>query len=121
MEYLPAAPFLVVITTAPEAARKPYKAAAAGPLSTVMFAISSGLISIARLEPGADWATRLVPCDTCVLLSTGIPSMIYKGWLLPLKDVPPRISMIEEAPGAPPELVIVTPATFPCNAFTMLD
>ena len=38
---------------APEAARIPYKAAAAGPFNTVILSISSGLISIALFEAGA--------------------------------------------------------------------
>ena len=39
------APFLVVITTTPLAAREPYSAAALGPLSTVSDCMSSGLRS----------------------------------------------------------------------------
>ena len=42
--FLPLA-FFVVIRMAPFAALEPYNAAAAGPLSTVMEATSSGLIS----------------------------------------------------------------------------
>ena len=39
-----------MIRITPLAAREPYKAAAAGPLSTDILSISSGFISIKRLE-----------------------------------------------------------------------
>src|SRR5215475_6785387 len=47
---VPSAPFLVVMITTPSAARDPYRAAAAAPLSTLRLSISSGLISITRFE-----------------------------------------------------------------------
>ena len=48
---LPSLPFFVVIRITPAAAREPYRADAAGPLRIDIFSISSGLISITRLEP----------------------------------------------------------------------
>jgi hypothetical protein len=46
---LPASPLLVVIKMTPLPAREPYKAAALGPLSTEIEAMSSGLMSWAAL------------------------------------------------------------------------
>ncbi len=82
-------PCLVWITMAPLFARDPYNAVALGPFSTVMPAISSGLIS-------------LIPSCLCkppfslvgvpqAKFWMGTPSTMYRGWLFPAMDLfPPQ-------------------------------
>ena len=47
--------------------------------------------------------------------SSGIPSITISGLFSADNDAPPRILMLGAASGAPPLLVITTPATFPVN------
>src|SRR5690554_899325 len=70
--------------------------------STVKVSISLGLTKAKKL---------LLPFR--FLLSRGTPSTITKGSLEAFNDDPPRTRMVEPLPGAPPELVITTPALLP--------
>src|SRR5690606_41493964 len=84
---------LVITLMAPLLARLPYTAAALGPLSTLILAISSGLI----LEMPA----------------AGTPSTMYSGWLFPLIDRSPRMTTRLSPPTPVPERVTERPATLP--------
>ena len=53
-------------------------------------------------------------------LSEGNPSMMYKGALLCVKELFPRIVMLASAPRAPSEVVTTTPATLPARAWSKL-
>ncbi len=121
-------PLLVVIIKAPLAALVPYKAAAAGPFSNVTDSTSSGFISLPRL-PASTWLFRpwsfTLPATfgspgSMLELSMGIPSTTMSAWLLPVSEVPPRNTIRVELPTPPEELVIWTPATFPCSEFKTL-
>ena len=46
-------------------------------------------------------------------LSTGTPSMTYSGSLLAFSEELPRMRTVVAAPGAPPPVVMLTPATLP--------
>ncbi len=110
----------VLTTTAPLDARMPYKAAAAGPFNTVMEAISLALISMPRLEGVASELPLVILVRiSCMELSTGMPSNIKSGALLPNRELLPLIFTVEEPPGEPPELLICTPAMRPLRAATM--
>src|SRR5690606_38686948 len=108
----PAFPFLVVMMTAPLAALTPYSAVAAAPFRTDMDSTSAGLMSAALFDiPLAELA------DSMVELSMGTPSTTKRGWLSAAgsKEFTPRMMILALCPGAPPELVICTPATWPCR------
>ena len=79
-----------------------------------MLSISFGSISTARDAKSVP-ETEL-PVSTSAVEATGIPSITYKGVLSPVKDLEPRIVILEEAPGIPEEGEISTPETLPCNA-----
>ena len=55
-----------------------------------------------------------------VELSIGIPSITNNGLVLRESELIPLIRILAPWPGPPPQLVIVTPATLPCNAFNKL-
>src|SRR5258708_39997403 len=112
-------PFFVVMITTPLAARDPYKAVAAPPLSTLMDSIIFGSISLARLVvPPALNEPSGLPAS---LLSIGTPSITNKAVLSPTNELLPRIVIWAELPGIPLELVTWTPATFPASALTRLS
>src|ERR1051325_2978294 len=122
----PGLPRLVVMTIAPLAASMPYRAEASGPFSTVSVSMSSGFRSAARLVKSTPrllsavlelWSDASTPVFI-VLLSSGSPSTIISGWLLPLMELTPRITIDAEAPGTPDVLVTSTPAIRPCSALT---
>ena len=48
----------------------------------------------------------------------GTPSTTNNGELLRVNETRPRITIFDEAPGVPDELVISTPATLELRAFT---
>ena len=56
-----------------------------------------------------------------VRLSIGSPSRIISGWLLLLIELMPLMTIDDDAPGMPEELVTSTPAMRPCSAFTKLS
>ena len=56
---------------------------------------------------------------TTLKSSITFPSNNIKGLLSPLVDIP-RILMLEALPGAPDCVVILTPATCPCKACSIL-
>ena len=49
-------------------------------------------------------------------LSVGKPSTIYKGALLCVRELLPRIVILASEPTAPSDVVTTTPATFPVRA-----
>ena len=73
-------------------------------LRTEKLAISFGLINDSGF-----------PTPAGVTTSKGIPSITISGLLFAERDAPPRILIFGAASGAPPLLVITTPATFPVN------
>ncbi len=113
-----------MITTAPEAASIPYKAEASGPLRIVIFSISSGLISAPLLVKSTPRLFKAVPLFNdeantpveVVALLIGKPSTTNKGWLLPLNELIPLITIDVEAPGSPEVELISTPGTLPASA-----
>src|SRR5690554_7636646 len=72
--------------------------------STVKVSMSLGLTKDKKL---------LLPLT--LLLSRGTPSTITSGSLEAFREEPPLTRMVEPLPGAPPELVITTPALLPTN------
>ena len=78
-----------------------------------------GSMSSARFD---DWAApsvpSVVPLVTSSELLMGMPSTINSGWLLPCSEVMPRMLMLVDEPGRPLELVMLTPDTLPCSAFS---
>src|SRR5690606_37874899 len=90
----------VVIRTTPFAALDPYIAAEEASFKIWISAISLG--------------------DKNLMLSTGTPSTTYKGSLLPLKEVVPRIRIDISPPGVPLGCMTDTPAALPCNAWPTL-
>src|SRR4030042_1106935 len=94
----PPFPDFVVITITPLLALAPYKAAALAPLRTEIEAISSG----ARFD---------IP-------PIGIPSITYRGWLLPAMGRFPLISPFASAPTPVLAVVTETPATLPLRFAT---
>ena len=98
-------PVLVVIIKAPFDAREPYNAAAAGPLSTVTEAISSGSISFPLLPKSTldnDDAPLAAVVDAppiVLVLSIGTPSITINAWLFPAIDDPPLSTILDELPG----------------------
>ena len=79
-------PFLVVIKITPFAAAVPHKPAAAALFNTSTDAISFGLISLKRDCSDTPWVD-----PPRLLLNTGLPSIITKGWVLPVMVLCPRI------------------------------
>ena len=112
--FLPSA-FFVVMRITPCEARLPYRADAAGPLSTDRLSISSGLmldIPSPRSNP-PHWSEL-----SKLVLSIGTPSTTYSGWLLPVSSVLPRSITRVEPAGPVAVLDTVSPATFPANELT---
>ena len=112
----PVEPFLVVIMMTPFAARDPYRAAAFGPFSTDMVAMSAGLMSLIAL-PRSYPEFESPPRSA---FEIGTPSTMNTGWLLPVIEFAPRMMMFDDPPcvlGA----VIVTPETLPSSCSTTLS
>ena len=89
-----------------------------------MLAISSGFrlershrAAIRRTSKGIRWLT-IAPF---ALLLMGIPSITYKGWLLPLADRLPRRITFTEPPTPEALGEIVNPATLPFSEFIRLS
>src|SRR5690606_41268243 len=89
----------------------------AAPFRTDIDSTSAGLMSDALLDsPLGEFG------DSTVVLSIGTPSTTKSGWLSAdgFREFTPRITIRPLWPGAPPELVICTPATWPRRAPTRL-
>ena len=54
-------------------------------------------------------------------LSNGMPSTTKSGCVLPVKEENPLMLILVDCPGAPPDPVILTPATLPDNALKGSD
>src|SRR5882757_3103728 len=118
----PTLPFLVVIRITPFCAWLPYNAAAEAPSRTDMLAMSSGF----RLEipsPPSGVPPKVPPgCPLALeVLVMGIPSITYKGWLLPLADRLPRRITLAEPPTPEALGEMVRPATLPLRLFIRLS
>ena len=113
----PSSPFLVVITITPGAPAVPYRAVAAEPLSMLILSISSLFKSIKRFEVAVP---AVLEPEFNVSLFVMIPSITISGWLFPIMDVTPRISILEPPPADPADLVICTPAALPTKASSAL-
>ena len=95
------------------AARLPYKAVAAAPFRIVMFSTSAGFTALAPLpKSNPEFNPSLEETDE---LSKGTPSTTYKGWLLPLNELTPRMITEFDAPGSEDVAEICTPATLPAR------
>ena len=106
--------FFVVMRMTPWLARLPYRADAAGPFSTDIFSISSGLM----LEmPSPRSNPPLVPALPKFVLSRGTPSITYRGWLFPVISVLPRRMTRVEPEGPPAVWLTTSPGTRPAIAF----
>src|SRR5450759_285891 len=72
--------------------------------------MSSGLI---LLKPSPWSVPPQRPACEPTVLSIGIPSITYRGWLFPPSDLLPRIITRDDPAGPVPALVTLTPATLP--------
>ena len=105
----PLRPFLVVIRITPLEAREPYKAVAAAPFNTDIDSKSSAFRFFRSLPQSC-------PAPVFVTsLSMIIPSITKIGWLLPPKEVLPRMMIRCEDCGPELPMLICTPATLPCK------
>ena len=101
---LPSSPLLVVTRMTPLAARAPYIACEAASFNISMLDTSSGFKALNSVE----------------LAET--PSMTYNGEFEPSSsDLVPRICMEEPEPGAPEDMLTVTPAAFPLSISATLE
>src|SRR5690349_6977394 len=94
-------PDLVVTRITPLAPLEPYNAAALGPLRTLIDSMSSGFKSAAPFP----LFTLSLSVPPKLLLLIGTPSTTNKGWLFP-NELAPLITIREDAPTAPDELVM---------------
>ncbi len=101
-------PDLVVTNITPLAASLPYKADAAAPFNTLKLSIELGSISASPEE--------LLP----LAASKGTPFTTRRGWLFPVIEEPPLITIRAPLPGWLEALEICTPATLPLKALTKL-
>ena len=82
-----------------------------------MLSMSSGF----RLEmPSPPSKPPHMPAEPIVELSIGTPSTTISGWLSPVSDETPRITMRVEEPGPPAVGLICRPATLPCSRLPKL-
>ena len=91
----PIAPFLVVIKITPLAAREPYKEVAEASFKMVKLWMSLGLIPANALD---------CPLPATSPVTTGMPSITYKGAEEALIDPMPLILISGDAPGFPDPL-----------------
>jgi len=104
--------FFVVIMMTPLPACEPYRADAAGPFSTEMFSMSSGLML--EMPSPKSYPPSLFALPKLVL-SMGIPSTTYSGWLFPVSIELPRISTREEPLGPPAVWLMIRPGSRPAS------
>src|SRR5829696_3758177 len=102
---LPARPRLVVIWMTPFDAAVPYSAAAAGPFTTSMLSISSGLMSLIR---DGNWPPTSIGEDSGVL-SSRTPSTMISGSLEREMELEPRMRTRVPAPLSPADVCTTTP------------
>src|SRR5829696_2542895 len=102
---LPERPRLVVIWMTPFDAAVPYKAAAAGPFTTSMVSISSGLMSLIR---DGNWPPTSIGEDSGVL-SSRTPSTMISGSLEREMELEPRMRTRVPAPLSPADVCTTTP------------
>ena len=109
----PARPRFVVTTITPFRARDPYSADAAAPLRMLMFSMSSGFRSCARLPTSAPPVTISVSVPANEEFEIGTPSTTNSGSLALAMEFTPRITILLDPPTVPDCCVTRTPATLP--------
>ncbi len=115
MLLFPSFPFFVVMRITPLAPREPYMVVAEASFRMSNDSISLGLIKFSGFVAGAPPIPAAeTPSGEVVDMSSGTPSITYKGCWLERMVLAPRMRICAPAPGSPLFWVICTPAILPC-------